>query len=430
MKKSVKIIFTLLASAVLFGLVTVIVVPWAVDPNHFKAEIETRVRQNTGRVLHIDGDLELSLFPWLGLSTGKMRLSNAQGFGNEPFAVINHGQIKIKLWTLLSQHQLEISEIIIQQLQLNLIENPEGLTNWSDLLALMQNSPQTNNPLKLLEIANFRIDQAEINYQQQKTADIIQLSKLNLQINRLRFNQWLPIKLHFHFSQPTKQFNQTVDLDSQLRLNETADQIEFKSLKLNTYIDYSALSPHRLQFTILSGVKLDLKHHQFELPNLQFRQQQFQLSAQLKGLLFAPFNIRAHIHLFNFDFAHWLYAQFAIQLPKMADENALKWLNTDFQLLANQDQAQIQALNMQLDETSIQGKIQLTHWQSPELRFELALDKLNIDRYLPPTSEENQPQAKVNNSEPLYSMDKLKQLNVTGQIHIEDFKIHNLTMQG
>ncbi|MCK4587651.1 MAG: AsmA family protein, partial [Gammaproteobacteria bacterium] len=81
-----------------------------VDPNDFKAEITDAVHEATGRQLTIDGDIKLSIYPWLGLSLGATQLSNAKGFGEKPFASVETVEIKVKLLPLFQQ-RLEMQKI-------------------------------------------------------------------------------------------------------------------------------------------------------------------------------------------------------------------------------------------------------------------------------------------------------------------------------
>ena len=53
-----------------------------VDPNDYKSKFSEVVKQNTGRDLRMDGDLKFTFFPWLGVETGALSLSNATGFYN------------------------------------------------------------------------------------------------------------------------------------------------------------------------------------------------------------------------------------------------------------------------------------------------------------------------------------------------------------
>ncbi len=434
MKKSFKVFFTLLATLLLLGGVTAVVVSLVIDPNDFKTQIEAAVQDNTARVLRIEGDVKLSLFPWLGLSTGKMHLSNATGFGAEPFAQISHSRIKLKLWTLLFDHQLEISEIILKGLQLNLITNPEGLSNWSDLVALINTHNDSANPLKLLEIATIHLKQANIIWNNQARGELIQLQDVNLTANKLRFNQPTPLQLSFKLHSQNPLMIQTVALNTRMQLTEDLDIFQFNHSQLQWELRNNSLPSGQLKLGLLANVRIDLTRHQFSMAILQLKNQRFNLSAQLSGLLQQPFTLQAKVHIPTFDAAQWLQQQAIIVLPKMADENALRWLNADFNLYADIHQLQIKQFVMQFDETTVKGDGQLTNWSQPAARFNLALDTLNADRYLPPPSQEEivNPLPKTTTRKEIswLSLERVRQLNITGQININELKINNLTMQG
>ncbi len=126
--------FLLGALFLLAGLivVAVIVLPLIIDPNDYKDEIATAVREKTGRTLEIEGDISLSVFPWLGLDIGPTRLSNAEGFAEPDMASMDAVQVRIKLVPLLSK-QLEVDTVKLSGLKLNLAKDKSGRTNWADL---------------------------------------------------------------------------------------------------------------------------------------------------------------------------------------------------------------------------------------------------------------------------------------------------------
>jgi len=92
--------FSLIGVAALIGLLVVVVLAVALlfDPNDYKDEIADRVEAATGRSLTLEGDLELGLFPWLSVDTGRIALGNAAGFGPEPFAELEGASVAIRLW--------------------------------------------------------------------------------------------------------------------------------------------------------------------------------------------------------------------------------------------------------------------------------------------------------------------------------------------
>ena len=103
MGKFAKIILMVFSSLLILIIAAAIIIPLVVDLNDYKPEIEAAVKDKTGRTLLIEGDLNVSVFPWLGISTGKISLSNAPGFAEQHFALIGESDIKVKLMPLLSK---------------------------------------------------------------------------------------------------------------------------------------------------------------------------------------------------------------------------------------------------------------------------------------------------------------------------------------
>jgi AsmA protein len=74
----------ILAVALLLLVAAALLAIALVDPNAFKDDIRARVEAATGRTLIIEGDLKLSVFPWLGLEIRGGRLANTPGFAIRP----------------------------------------------------------------------------------------------------------------------------------------------------------------------------------------------------------------------------------------------------------------------------------------------------------------------------------------------------------
>jgi len=69
MGKLIKIIVGLL----LLIVVAVVVAPLVIDPNDYREQIQSAVKNKTGRDLLINGDLSLSVFPWVGVGVNDAR---------------------------------------------------------------------------------------------------------------------------------------------------------------------------------------------------------------------------------------------------------------------------------------------------------------------------------------------------------------------
>ena len=85
MVRLAKILLILVAAFVGVGILASVALFLFFDPNDFRDEISASVKKETGRDLVIEGDLSLSVFPWIAVEIGRTQLGNAKGFGDEPF---------------------------------------------------------------------------------------------------------------------------------------------------------------------------------------------------------------------------------------------------------------------------------------------------------------------------------------------------------
>ena len=181
MGKPVKIILSIIAVMVFLIVIAIFTLPFFIDPNSFKPDIVAAVKDKTGRDLTLTGDLKLSLFPSLSISTGKIVFGNPAGFQEHPFATLEESDIKVKLLPLLSK-KIEVSRIVLKGLTLNLAKNPQGVSNWDDLTASHATkttpSPSANNtgeqntpPRALaasLTIGGITLENTQINWDNQQ----------------------------------------------------------------------------------------------------------------------------------------------------------------------------------------------------------------------------------------------------------------------
>ena len=70
------------------------------DPNAYKQDLTELVREQTGRELQFHGDVDLTVFPALGMKLGAMSFSNAEGFGALPMVKVSEASISVDLASL------------------------------------------------------------------------------------------------------------------------------------------------------------------------------------------------------------------------------------------------------------------------------------------------------------------------------------------
>src|SRR5712691_9694252 len=157
-----KIFKTLLLAA--GGIVVLIVLVIAIvaatfDPNKYKPQLAAAVKDKTGRTLAIEGKLGLTLFPSIGVSVGKVSLSEPNS--SRIFAGVEQARISLALWPLLSK-QVVVDRVTLSGLALELVQRKGGKTNFGDLAGAGGSTRPAVGPRAAPQRSAMRLDIAGI----------------------------------------------------------------------------------------------------------------------------------------------------------------------------------------------------------------------------------------------------------------------------
>ena len=123
------------------GVITITLINF--DPNNYKDTIAAKIKEQTGRTLNINGDIDLTLYPWLGINVESISLSNAANFGDTPFLETKTIKARAKLLPLLRK-ELEMDTLILHGAKVNLARDAKGVNNWDDLVDSGNKKQNTN----------------------------------------------------------------------------------------------------------------------------------------------------------------------------------------------------------------------------------------------------------------------------------------------
>jgi AsmA protein len=223
MGKLLKLVGIVLGALVVLLVAVVVGIGLLVDPNDYKDQITAAVSNATGRQLTLEGDLELDVFPSLSVSLGRASLSNADGFGDEPFAEIGAASLDLELWPLL-RRQIEVGEAELEGLVLNLARNAQGRNNWQDLggtaAADAGAEPEDvdgGTPDVALDIAALRIEDSEVNWSDAASDSRWTLGNFNLVASNLTPNAAFPVTMNFTLA--GEGLNVAVDAETEATLS-------------------------------------------------------------------------------------------------------------------------------------------------------------------------------------------------------------------
>lgn len=190
------------------------------DLNEHKQWLSEQFYQQTGRNLNINGEIQSSFYPWLGIQVEGLQISNPAGFSENTFVQSDFAALRVRLMPLLSR-DLEIDTMVLRGTTVNLEVDDEGYNNWS--FASLgseenQDGPDSNDgspDFNQLIIGGVQIEDVLINYANLQSDQGISASNINLQIPALVYGDPLDINLSLQLSA-----NQSA-LQSELNLSAT-----------------------------------------------------------------------------------------------------------------------------------------------------------------------------------------------------------------
>lgn len=363
MGKLIKIIVGLL----LLIVVAVVVAPLVIDPNDYREQIQSAVKNKTGRDLLINGDLSLSVFPWIGVGVNDASLSNASGFKAKHFAEIKEANIKVKLLPLLSR-QVEVSTVILNGLRLNLEKNKAGKTNWADMAAASGDAKKapaqpkdgqaSATALGAIAVGGLQMVDANVIWFDASTNNRYALTDLDLTTDALSINKPMAIDLAFTVDSDKPKATVRLKLDGELLINAALNQFDFQNLSLA--ID-AAGDP-----VPAGAMKMDIKSH------------------------------------------------------LMVD-------------LTQAGSLTLNPLTIKFDDSTLSGKAAVKNFAKPAINFNLAVDTINLDRYMPKQAEGSSSSNKVAAPPPaavaLIPVQTLRELNIDGVFEVQSLRVNGLTAQ-
>lgn len=391
MGKLIKWLLGLVLLLVLVVGAAIVILPMVIDPNDYKEQIVEVVKDQTGRDLEITKDLKLSVFPWLGLETGGVTLSNAEGFGDKPFAKIETLDLQVKLMPLLSK-RVEVDTLVLTGLNLNLMKNKNGKTNWEDLAGEEKQQepaekPSAEAPQVAFKVEGIRLRKARIVWHDKQAGERYVLKKMRLVSGALEPGVSVPVKAGFTLTSNKPKLELVTDLQANVKTNEKFTHIQVSGMQINLEGKGKGLPKGGMTVGAGADIDMDTAKGLLQVAGLSVEGPEVALSGNLKvaNMNDKP-QVSGDIKLGKTNVKK-LAALFGSKI-ETSDEQALTAVSADLKLSHDGKVLKIDPLNIQLDETKAQGYVHLLDPNGPVLRTKLVMDELNVDRYMPPPSEE------------------------------------------
>ncbi len=352
------------------------------SPNKFKPEIEQWFLQQTGRELIIEGDLGVTLIPWLGVDTGALKLKNPTGF-DQPFLVeIERSELHLKLWPLFRK-QLELSRIEVQGFKINLSTNRLGEQNWlirqpvPVKTALAETAPSSPSAWKdNLNIAGLAFTEGEITWRDVPNNRHIKFTDITLNTGSWRPGGKTPLDLSANWLDVAIGKPLPVVLKTEFQVDA-----DFKKYQLAPF-SLTGQGLHSQPYALRSQIFYDQPAQQLTLAELFIEFAPFQAAGeiQINQLTSKPTAI-GKLNTPTFNLAQALTAWGAV--PLLAASDSLSRFSGRLEFTADSQRLDITNLSVSLDDSQLIGQVAVDNYQQPVYTFSAEIDQLDLARYLP-----------------------------------------------
>ncbi len=451
MNKLIKIILWSLASLVVIVVLAAILIPVLVNPNDYKDEIAQQVYQKTGRTLTIEGDINLSISLPLSVSLdlGKTELSNAKGFGDQPFAKIDEVSLYVAIMPLLTQNRLDIGEVRLNNMALNLIKNKDGKTNWADLSG-EKSTPEKETEAKnstgtaksatekasmpAIRVAGLSVKDARISWTDKQNNQHIVLSKANISISELIEDKPFDLEISTLIDSSNPEMKGSFKLSSSPTISLAQQLFKLPKTQLTLDLTGSALPGGATKTTLGGDIVFDGLKQLLDINGMKLTSYEMVINGQFHAakLDSAPeYNGKVSIEKFS---PKQLAAALGAALPKMKQEQALSSADAHLSFKGNQNNLNITSLTANLDDTALTGTAAIKNFQKPVYGFDLKLNQLNLDYYTvaaPEQAASKTPAPKAETKKtaskgkpanaPIFPVEILRSLNLDGKLTIGQF---------
>ena len=351
-----------------------------VNPNDFKPRIAAAVKAATGRELVLSGDLKLSVFPWIALELGPGSLGNPPGFPAGPFLSFNHAAVHVRVLPLLAK-RLDVGRVELDGLDVRLLKNADGRGNWQGLSqapgAAAPAAPSHRSAGESLAgIASITVTHARLSYQD------LTLDNVQFETGALGPGAVVPVTLHLDAKRGN---GDSASLD--LRLNFSADstdeRLSVQALELDAAVT-PAGDPRPIKGRFVApAVDADLAKQTLSVPKFALTAAGAEVAGTLdgQGILDAP-AFAGNITLTPLILREFV-PRIGITLPAMRDPKALSTVSASAYVDYGPNALRVDHLNVALDDTHLTGNAAVNR-ATHAVTFALGVDRVDVDRYLPP----------------------------------------------
>lgn len=392
MARAIKIFLIVIAALVVLLAATVFVVTQVIDPNDFKPQIREQAMTQANLDLEIPGDLAWQFWPSLGVSLGR---TEARIAGEEElFAGINSASVGVAVWPLLFG-QVEMDGVTLDGLEVNLVETADG-ANWEKIgrqdgaeeetAPAEEEQPGESGGMDIpLTIPSVAITDGKIRYQNTTDGTDIRVEHFNFNAQDVSLEEPFPMQMSLRYQD---QSDMRVDLNLDTTLAADLDNNHFVLDPMTLDADIAGMTTNPVSVHLEQKLDVNLDEDRAQITDLLLEAAGTRTTgnATVTGLT-GEMKVAGQIDTEPFD-ANAALEAIGEEPIATSDDSALSKVALSATLDGPANSVMVNPLKVTLDSSTLSGKAGLENLETGKIVFDLNLDKITLDGYLPPQSDE------------------------------------------
>ena len=345
---------------VVLVIAAVILIPRFVDVQKYKPRIEQVVAEKTGRPFELGGEIDLSVFPWIGVRLTDLRLGNPKGFEEPDFVSVDSFEVRLKLMPLLTRN-IEVKTFAVEGPRILLEKRKDGTANWEipggtgkapeqkKKEAPAEPSKSGELPIQSLAVGNFAITDGLVRFKDRASGLEKEIKNINLTLRNLALDS--PVAISFSALAD----NLPVSLEGK------AGPFGTEPGSGEIPLDLTVKAAEQMQVNLAGSVTDAAGRQQFDM-----------------NLSVSEFSLKK------------LFTALDQPLPiQTKDPEALKKISLNTKIKGTPQAVSLSDGLLVLDDSEASFTASAKEFSRPDVAFDIRLDRIDLDRYLPAAGKED-----------------------------------------
>lgn len=420
MARLIKVLLIGIAAVVGVVAVAAIALLLFFDPNDFRDRISAGVKSQTGRDLVIQGDLSLSLFPWIAVEIGRTELGNADGFSDELFLSFEQASLSVRLAPLILRQEVTVGTASLDGLQVNLEVAGNGATNWDDLAAGGNDEAapaEESGDGAVIDVANIEVTDANVSYKDGQSGSAYTVSNLTFKTGRIVADTPIDMSGEFDFAATPGELGGHLAIRGTSTMSAGAQQLSLAGLNVTGTLNGIVSQPTDFNFDARE-INVDTAAQSINAGEMDLSVLGLSMAADVEPFSYAGSpQPRATLSVAEFSLKD-LMQVLDIEPPVTADPDAMQRVSFSANAAVGDTAIALSAMTLALDDSAMTGTLSVPTTNTGALEFDLNVDSIVLDAYMAP-ADDSVATADEEAADIEIPVDLIRTLNANGRFTID-----------